>query len=574
LIIRLTNQQLDSPYRMRRRSLSNLIASIMLLALVFSPSGSNAAAHPEDLQTIGAPYSQEGAPYAAYLPFIRSGYSAPVLKWQNGGCETWGCNTGWYSSPAVVDLNGDGKLEVVGADYSVFALDATNGKLLWRKSAADSRAWPGVVAADINGDGKIEIVTARGNGSVTALQPDPTDVTKASILWSNPFTSGNELRSLAVADLNGDGKREVVVASTRSENQWMAYNSDGSKYPGAWPQLSDSAPGYAAGAYNENIAIADLDKDGRGEIIGPSDVHYITAFEDDGSQIAINGKFSVANGHPEVWSQVGVNVDEKADLRGWTECDTERRPNFADSAPSIADLDGDGNLEVVVVGNVYDCSQDPYKDLYQMPFVFNPDRSRWKAGGYDWTVLPTPDTKAAPRSEDYNFIETALPNPVLADLDGDGKKEILYSSYDGRLHAYWLDKTEHGSWPFAVTKPGDTALQFASEPVVVDLDNDGHAEVIFASWMQKDTGRSGYLYVLNDQGNLVAKVGIPAASGGKWNGGLAAPTLARLSAGGNLYAFVDSSATGLVAYEIPGTANARLLWSTGRGSYLRNGTAP
>jgi hypothetical protein len=425
-----------------------------------------------------------------------------------------------------------------------------------------------VVAADINADGKIEVISARGNGSVTALKPD------GSILWSKQPTPGNELRSLAVADLNKDGKLEVVVASTRSENQWMVYNSDGSLYPGAWPQLGGSEPGYAAGAYNENIAIADLDKDGRGEIIGPSDVHYITAYQDDGSQIAVNAKFHVASGNPQVWSQVGVHVDEKADLRGYAICGVEHRPNFADSAPSIADLDGDGNLEVVVVGNVHDCSKDPYQDLYQIPFVFNPDRSRWQAGGYDWTVVPKPDSHAAPRSEDYNFIETALPNPVLADLDGDGKKEILYSSYDGRIHAYWLDKTEHGAWPFAVTMPGDTALQFASEPAVADLNNDGQAEVIFASWMQKDTGRSGYLYILNHLGSLLAEVSIPAASDGGWNGGLAAPTLARLVTGGNLYAFVNTSATGIVAYELPGTANARLLWSTGRGSNLRNGVAP
>ncbi len=41
-----------------------------------------------------------------------------------------------------------------------------------------------------------------------------------------------------------------------------------------------------------------------------------------------------------------------------------------------------------------------------------------------------------------------MPNPAAADLDGDGKLEILYSSYDGRVHVFWLDKTEHGNWPY------------------------------------------------------------------------------------------------------------------------------
>jgi len=42
-------------------------------------------------------------------------------------------------------------------------------------------------------------------------------------------------------------------------------------------------------------------------------------------------------------------------------------------------------------------------------------------------------------------------SPAVTDLDGDGKKEILYASYDGRMHAFWLDKTEHHDWPFSAS---------------------------------------------------------------------------------------------------------------------------
>jgi len=66
-------------------------------------------------------------------------------------------------------------------------------------------------------------------------------------------------------------------------------------------------------------------------------------------------------------------------------------------------------------------------------------------------------------------------------------KEILFPSYDGKVHAYWLDKTEHGSWPYVVPasgSPGDE-FRFAGEPVVADVDNDGQAEVLFTSWPKK-----------------------------------------------------------------------------------------
>ena len=91
--------------------------------------------------------------------------------------------------------------------------------------------------------------------------------------------------------------------------------------------------------------MADIDGDGKAEIIGPSDVHYISAFNDDGSQILTNARYnntSTPKGTPKFWSQVGVHVDDAVDLRGYANCGTEHRPNFANSPPSIVDIDGSG----------------------------------------------------------------------------------------------------------------------------------------------------------------------------------------------------------------------------------------
>lgn len=501
-----------------------------------------------------------------YLPMISTGLQPPVLKWQRGGCYASWCETGWYSSPAVANLDDDPQMEVLAGTYDLAALDGETGALEWQAENS-SRVWPGIGVVDLDGDGDLEIVTGRSGDLLTVYN------SAGGVAWQrSPFGAG-EIRTLALADLEDDGLVEIIVgrASGGATKQLSVYEPDGSVRAG-WPARRDGDPGYGWGMYNQNAAAGDLDGDGFKEIIGPTDTHYITALDRGGNQLPANAMYNGFNPvGPKVWSQVGVHVDHAVDLRGYANCGSEHRPNFADSAPVLADLDGNGVREIVVVGNVYNCGTDPYTSLYQMVFIFNADRSRWAASGYDWTILPTPDGAAAPLSEDYNLIETAVPNPVPADLDGDGRLEILFPSYDGRLHAYWLDKTEKGDWPYAVTDPAEGILRFASEPAVADLDNDGDAEVIFASWTQKGSRKTGKLHILDSLGRRLAEVELPAAYPGDWNGALAAPTLANIDLDADLEVVLLTAHSGAVVYDLPGTSQARILWGTGRGSFLRNG---
>jgi hypothetical protein len=108
--------------------------------------------------------------------------AAPVLKWQHGGCYASWCETGWYSSPAVADLDGDGAPEVVASAYSIVALDGATGALRWRVASGHDRSepgaesagrtWPGIGLADVDGDGAVEIVTAHGGGWVSGYTAD------------------------------------------------------------------------------------------------------------------------------------------------------------------------------------------------------------------------------------------------------------------------------------------------------------------------------------------------------------------------------------------------------------------
>lgn len=512
---------------------------------------------------------------SAMPPHVQAGvaFGAPTIKWQLGGCYNSWCETGWYSSPATADLDGDGQVEVIASAYSIFVLNGSTGALEWKMSSGHDRSdpnatnvgrtWPGIVVADVDNDGGVEIVTAHSGGWVSVY--NATGYFEAG--WPQHPT-GNELRGLSVSDLDGDKLLEVIVTGAvyNAVNTWV-FEPNG-KLRAGWPQLSNES-GYAYGAFNANASVGDLDGDNAGEVVVPSDVHYICAYEADGTQIPTN---SIYGG--KGWGKVGVWESLAIELRGWGECNGEReesyRTNFAHGPSTIADMNGDGLMEVVATGNVYDCSVGHPPGKYNGVYVFNADRSRFNSDGFNWQNVPV--DSGAPLTEDYEVIENNQPNPAVADLDGDGRLEIIYASYDGRVHSFWLDKTEHGNWPYSVYQPSEGFYRFASEPVIADLDDNGYAEVIFTSWTQKDSGHTGKLHILDYLGNPIYAVNLPGAFGGEdWNGALPAPTLANIDSDPDQEVVLLSANSGVVAYDLPGTENAYILWGTGRGDYQRDG---
>ena len=487
----------------------------------------------------------------------------PVLKWQHGGCYSSWCETGWYSSPAVADLDNDGEMEIIGGTYTVFVLNGNDGSVQWSVDPPGSRVWPGVVVTDLDSDSDLEVVTSHGSGYVHVFDH------LGNTVWSQQPAS-NELRGLAVSDIDRDGTKEVIVTGAvyGRVNTWV-FEHDRSLRPG-WPQLSNDS-GYAYGVFNDNAAIGDIDGDGTAEIVVPSDVHYICAYEPNGVQLPAHSMYGSRR-----WGAVGIWESLATEIRGWGRCDGVRaesyRTNFAHGAAVIADVNANSSAEVVVTGNVYDCSAGHSPSRYNGVYIFNSDRSRFSSGGFSWEAAPV-DT-GAPLTEDYNVIESAQPNPVVVDLDRDGLSEIIFPSYDGRVHAFWLDKTEHGNWPYSVYNPVEGVYRFASEPVVADLDHDGLAEVVFASWVQKNTNLTGKLHILDYLGQSLQEVDLPLAFSGNWNGALAAPTLANIDADADLEVVLNTAHSGFVAYDLPGTANAIIYWGTGRGSFLRSGAPP
>src|SRR6188472_577579 len=80
--------------------------------------------------------------------------------------------TGWFSSPGVADLNGDGRLEIVAPFYSTFVFDAA-GHQLGKGTATHGRVYAPGVVADLDGDGTREIVVGGNEGTVAAYDLGP-----------------------------------------------------------------------------------------------------------------------------------------------------------------------------------------------------------------------------------------------------------------------------------------------------------------------------------------------------------------------------------------------------------------
>ena len=123
--------------------------------------------------------------------------------------------------------------------------------------------------------------------------------------WPASTCSGGqcpETRGLAGADLDRDGRVEVVVTTTTSPTGSQVFVFDGSevcinrraRLAPAWPRFNTlSGPGgdaafngagnHGYGAYGENVGIGNLDNDRQLEIVVTFDNHQINVFNHDGS---------------------------------------------------------------------------------------------------------------------------------------------------------------------------------------------------------------------------------------------------------------------------------------------------
>jgi predicted double-glycine peptidase len=378
----------------------------------------------------------------------------PTLKWM----KLMGVGNASAVGPIIADVNNDGKMEVVrSGENGIIVYDGATGDIIWTRPQKMWNDHCPMEVIDLNKDSIPEIICSYENGTMTIHGNN------GSIYWYNPDAPLMNKYPVA-GDINADGYPEVYVCTYSKitalthdgqifATNWTYYPCFGglslgdTNYDGVFELYQNdrsynyypNCGGLGVKAYwASNLTLrwtyktflssshcptlVDTNKDGRLEVV---------SLEQGYGGI---GVFNATNGNP---------IHVQTNIPG-LKCHSQ---------PTIYDVDGDGNLELIACR---DWSKPIIWDLY-----------KWKQDA----VLP------------YDCFEP----PAVADIDGDGKVEILASTrnnitifkYNNQTNKY----NEIGIIP--VDNPGYYGMAFI---VAQDVDNDGLTELAF------NRGQKLYVY--------------------------------------------------------------------------------
>jgi hypothetical protein len=491
--------------------------------------------------------------------------------------------TGWFSSPGLADLDGDGRLEIVAPFYSTFVYDA-NGHLLGKGKASKGRVYAPEVVTDLDGDGVKDIVVGGNEGTVAAYELRGGKL-QLKTGWPASTNSGGqapEVRGLAAADLDGDGRVEVVATTTNTASkgaQVFVFDANGHLFqPGghahAWPR----SRGY--GAYGENVGIGNIDDDPQLEIIATFDNHQIDALNLDGTSVLASPWFtnpeSGAEGKRMAWGDFIRWASPQVERRhyhlhkgAWPSPARQPWLQWTASPPSVADLDGDGRNEVIGLPNVE--THIPYRTQGYAFMVLDGaygdgSRSAMRHQGFKKLVV---SNKPVFRPDGDWYPPSGIPAPTVVDLTGDGRPEIVASLPGGRVYAVGPDGRRLWTYTYAPKR----AKTFASEVVAADLDKDGTPELVFGTYALHRN--AGHLVVLSAKGKKLWDLKLRhQGRDGNGIGVPAAPSIGDLTGDGTLEIVLTTFDHGIDVYTVPGSGTGCLPWPTGRGNLLRNGMGP
>ncbi|MEO0492688.1 MAG: S-layer homology domain-containing protein [Actinomycetota bacterium] len=409
-------------------------------------------------------------------------WTAAAIPGVAPGCNAQGTASAIDSSPTVADLDKDGIPEVivgVGSTWapnqngSVIAFDGRNGDILWQTDDArdTSNIWTGSrtldgwceatyvtpAIGDVDGDGYDDVVYGSWDFMIWAVdrfgEPLPGfPFNNDDTIWSSP----------ALFDIDGDGRQEIFIGGDSSPGGFFDHTGGVVR---ALDWASNTVIELWNRTPNESVqgspAIGDINNDGRPElIVTTGEYWHVTC--NAGSPDCSPG---YATDHSKV---LAYHLDDGSTVPGWP-VDTG---DTITASPALGDLDGDGDLEVVV---------GSWDDKV---YAWRPD------GSVLWS---TPTTMGHPAIGASDL----LGHPIIADLDGDGDQDVAVGSrtgmamLDGRTGA----NLEEGlAWQFRI----GVAWSFENAPAVGVID--GQKSIVFTGFNTAD------------ETTRVAAFGLPSSS--------------------------------------------------------------
>ncbi len=186
--------------------------------------------------------------------------------------------TGGNSNPtylAVADLNGDGKPDVlvanqftnnVGVLFNTTTTGASTASFAAQVTFTVGFRPASVAAADVNGDGKPDVLVANsGNGTVgVLLNGTATGASAPSFSSQTTFATGSNPRGVAAADVNGDGKPDLLVANNSGGTVSVLLNTTATG--AATPSFAAQAT-FTTGTNPSSVAAADVNGDGKPDLV-------------------------------------------------------------------------------------------------------------------------------------------------------------------------------------------------------------------------------------------------------------------------------------------------------------------
>jgi hypothetical protein len=252
-----------------------------------------------------------------------------VFKWNGSGFVDYpgfpiDFGKGSDGSPVVGDLNKDGSYEIVFTSNGLLS-DSTISKI--HAIRLDGTYLPGFpypvsystlgstpTLYDINNSGTLEIIirimpVSTGINGIYAIDH------QGKVLNGFPFpiTTGHPNANVAIADMNGDGRPELAYGNVTAVDSGKVY---------VWDLQGNILPGFPQKIWatwvDGSVAIADVSGDGLSDVIVPTSKGFIYAFKHDGT---------IVPGFPLEAENVHV-------VKGFN------------TSPTVVDIDGDGDIEI------------------------------------------------------------------------------------------------------------------------------------------------------------------------------------------------------------------------------------